>query len=320
MSAVLDAAKNAYFDMKWQLRPQQANGGHKGTVLAVAFFQDSRRVVTGSKDHTLRIWDVERKQNVFGPLVKHTDLIRSVCFSPDGKRVASGSYDETVVVWSAETGAVVATLKGHRSLVLTVAFSPDGVKVASGSWDRTIRVWGIDNAELLFEIDAHQDWVRSVVWLPGGQQLVSASDDKTVKFWDASTGHQIGQPCIGPTRAVESLAIPSDGSFIATASRDGTVRLLSTNTRQEIGQVDKLTQCIAISPNGTLLVCSSDPEGVRLWSIKEMLKRNAGQEIWLEQTQHIAGSVRVYFPPSCIAPQVSESLPRYSHPSRWDKP
>ncbi|KAG0697559.1 WD40-repeat-containing domain protein [Suillus ampliporus] len=262
----------------WDVEKEELVGGpfegHHGWVLSVAVSPDDRRIASGGNDKTIIIWDVESKQKVFDPLVKHTRWVWSVCFSPDGKRLASGSDDETVILWDAETGAVLATLKGHQNWVLSVAFSPDGLKLASGSGDRTIRVWRTDNAELLLNINAHQSSVQSIVWSPDGQQFVSASWDETVKFWNSLNGDQIGIPCTGHADFIRSLAISSDGSFITTASDDKTVRLWSTKTHQQIGKPLEHTAfvyCVAISPNGDLLV-SGDREGkVLVWSLENTL-------------------------------------------------
>ncbi|KAG1813686.1 WD40-repeat-containing domain protein [Suillus subaureus] len=260
--------------------------GHKDYVRSIAVSPDDRRIASSGDDKVVIIWDVESERMIFDPLEKHTGWVLSVCFSPDGKRLASGSHDKTVVIWDAETGGVLATLDRHNNSVWSVAFSPDGLKLASGSADHSIRIWRSDNAELLLEIDAHQHWVRSVVWSPDSHQLVSASFDKTVKFWSSDTGAQIGQPCTSDT--YHSLAISSNGSFIATASDDSTLRLWCTKTHKLMGQVLEhaaLVRCVAISPNGELLV-SGDGEGkVLLCSIKNILEQHNAEEGILEDEE-----------------------------------
>ena len=81
--------------------------GHRGGVTGVAFTPDGARVVSGSMDRTLRLWDVATGQlrHCFDG---HTDVVTSVAVSPDGRLAVSGSADRTVRLWRlppAEEGA-----------------------------------------------------------------------------------------------------------------------------------------------------------------------------------------------------------------------
>jgi len=56
------------------------------------------RLVSGSFDKRVRVWDADTGQPVGKPLTGHTSTVNSVAFSPDGTRIASGSWDKTVRV------------------------------------------------------------------------------------------------------------------------------------------------------------------------------------------------------------------------------
>ncbi|KAG1821967.1 WD40-repeat-containing domain protein [Suillus subaureus] len=300
----LTVGKRATPAQTTQPTPTQMMRVHTKAVSAVAFFKDSRRIVTASKDKTLRIWDVEKRVLVEGPFEGHSDCVYSVAISPDDRRIASGGEDKAMIIWDVDTKQMVfKPQEKRRGWVRSVCFSPDGKRLASGShderviiWDTetgavlktpsgslcSIRVWHTDNAELLLDIsiDAHH-LVKIVVWTPDGQQLVSASDDKTIKFWDSSDGTQIGQPCTGHTDKICSLAISSDGCFIATGSFDKTVRLWNTKSHQQIGQALEHTAwvlCIAISPSGELLASGDNAGNLQLWSIENTLSTAFGMD------------------------------------------
>jgi len=55
-------------------------------------------IVSGSKDTTLKVWDVKKKNLMFD-LPGHADEIYAVDWSPDGEKVASGSKDKILRIW-----------------------------------------------------------------------------------------------------------------------------------------------------------------------------------------------------------------------------
>ena len=78
--------------------------GHSDAVLSVAYSADGKKIVSGSKDKSIRVWDAETGKIIIDPLKGHTDSVLSVSLSRDGKKIVSGSDDKTVRVWDAETG------------------------------------------------------------------------------------------------------------------------------------------------------------------------------------------------------------------------
>jgi WD40 repeat protein len=113
--------------------------GHSYCVSSVAFSPDGSKIVSGSFDKTIRVWDVSTGIEMLPPLQGHDDTVYSIAFSPDGSTIVSGSQDNTVQVWDVSTGIeMLSPLKGHDDVVKSVAFSPDGSKIISGSWDNTI--------------------------------------------------------------------------------------------------------------------------------------------------------------------------------------
>eukprot|EP00741_Cyanophora_paradoxa_P012951 tig00020660_g12507.t1 len=95
---------------------------HKDVVTAVAWTPDGKRIVSGSCDKLVRVWDAESGELLL-PLEGHEGQVTSVAVSADGKRIVSGSSDETVRVWDAESGAELLLLEGHTDEVTSVALS-----------------------------------------------------------------------------------------------------------------------------------------------------------------------------------------------------
>jgi WD40 repeat protein len=132
--------------------------GHTDSVYSVAFSPDGKRIISGSGDKTLRLWDAQTGQPIGHPLKGHTDSVISVAFSPDGRRTASGSGDYTLRLWDVRTGKPLGQPMGTPAIhyyqddpnqVMSVAFSPDGKRVVSGSADKTLRLWDVSWQGLL---------------------------------------------------------------------------------------------------------------------------------------------------------------------------
>ncbi|KAN0075174.1 vegetative incompatibility protein HET-E-1 [Elaphomyces granulatus] len=247
---------------------EQILTGHSDTVNSVAFSPDGKRVVSGSFDSTVRVWDITTGQ-ADQILTGHSDNVNSVAFSPDGKKVVSGSFDLTVRVWDITTGQADQTLTGHSDKVTSVAFSPDGKKVVYGSEDSTVRVWDITTGQADQTLMGHSAQVNSVAFSPDGKKVVSGSDDWTVRVWDITTG-QADQTLMGHSARVNSVAFSPDGKKVVSGSDDWTVRVWDITT----GQADQTltghshwVMSVAFSPDGKKVVSGSYDLTVRVWDI-----------------------------------------------------
>ena len=90
--------REAPIGLRAQLRELGALRGHSTDVTSASFSPDGTKVVSGSDDQTVRIWDAvtgECEQTLEG----HSDWVNSASFSPDGQKIVSGSGDNAVRVW-----------------------------------------------------------------------------------------------------------------------------------------------------------------------------------------------------------------------------
>ena len=252
--------------------PVQVFTGNKGGVEKVAFSPDDKWILTGSNDHTARLFDAQSGKQLQA-FSGHTAGINDIAFSADGKWVLTASWDKTVRLWDTGTGRELRKFVGHTNSVITADFSQDGKRILTGSEDKTLRLWDIENGRELnrWAIDepvsafspdgsyavgysevnnANQLWdIKTltkthsisysgppnrlpVQFSPNGKYLLASYGEELV-LSDAVSGEEI-QIFRGHTDGVSGVALSPDGKYVLSAANDRTARFWDIETGQEV--------------------------------------------------------------------------------------
>lgn len=117
--------------------PQEA---HTECVYTIQFF--GKWLVSGSRDKTLRVWDLETRRLRGKPLVGHSQSVLCLQFDPTEEEdiIISGSSDSSIIVWKFSTGQKVQTIpSAHEESVLNLRF--DHRYLVTCSKDKKIKLW-----------------------------------------------------------------------------------------------------------------------------------------------------------------------------------
>ena len=224
---------------------------HSDMVYSVTFSPNGRQVLSGSKDKTIKLWDV-RTGRLLRTLKGHADAVQSVAFLPNGQQAVSGSRDATVKLWDLLNGELVRTYKGHNCCVNSVAVSANGEMIASGGGgesgdklpeyaDKVLRIWSVSNGNMLHALKGHTSSITHVAFARQGDLLASGGGDwdHTVKLWRASTGELV-RTLKGHEQRIESLAFSPNGKHIAAGSFfSGDFRVWSAGTGTQVALIQE---------------------------------------------------------------------------------
>ncbi|XP_063585282.1 notchless protein homolog 1-like [Penaeus indicus] len=141
------------------------------------------RLVSGSDDFTLFLWEPAKERKPIERMTGHQQLVNDVKFSPDTRLIASASFDKSIRIWNGLNGKFIATLRGHVNGVYQVAWSADSRLLVSGSKDSTLKVWSMQTKKMEIDLPGHADEVYAVDWSPDGERVVSGGKDKVIKVW-----------------------------------------------------------------------------------------------------------------------------------------
>jgi len=167
--------------------------GHSGPVADVVISSDGQFALSGSWDHTMRLWDLANGQSV-RVFKDHTSDVNSVAFSSDNRQIVSASRDKTLKLWNtlAECKFTISQ-DGHTDWISCVRFSPSAKTpmIVSAGWDKLVKVWNLSNCKLRTNLIGHSGPVYCVTVSPDGSLCASGGKDTTAMLWDVNDGKHL---------------------------------------------------------------------------------------------------------------------------------
>lgn len=247
--------------------------GHEKPIGALAFQPTGKWLVSGSDDTTVRVWDIEKNEevaNLNGDFnAKARAQIYSVAFSPNGKLVASVNGNGQLQIWNPtleKKARFLSGLDAHpSSTAYQVAFGKDtSVIFTSGSDNKAKQFVGLGpDGETLpghgrpTPLEGHTNNVTALAVSKDGKFLATGSTDKTIRLWDMSAGTaRLARVYQGHSEEVTSLVFSPDSKTLVSASADQSLRLWTVSLSDDHLNIDENKNSVwsaAFSPDGTLL-------------------------------------------------------------------
>ncbi len=268
--------------LEWEEGFAPGEGPHTDEVNAVVVTPDGRLAVSGSRDKTIKIWDIKS-----GKLVTTYETpkeVNSVTVTTDGKKILFGTVgeyvqqglqiaeiDSRVYLWNLESGEEIASFR-HDGGVYAVAMTPNERYIVSGSGTGNVKVWNMESREeeVTFGYDKlGVPGVYSLAITPDGQQIISVSGHGNMTLWDLKSGKEV-VTFSGHNQIIKTLAITSDGRLVVSGSYDKTLKVWDVISGKELATLkghNGKVNAIAVTHDGHLATSGSSDNTLKIWDL-----------------------------------------------------
>ncbi|TKA23876.1 hypothetical protein B0A50_07011 [Salinomyces thailandicus] len=302
-------------EANWRKGPRDAGkavylSGHTDSVYCLQF--DEEKIITGSRDRTIRVWDINTFQcmrviggpnvrpslgpkvlrtvdyphfhlatasvngTAYGESIYHTPSewhdASILCLQYDEEILVTGSSDSDLLIWDIHTYEPIQRLRKHTGGVLDVAL--DANHIISCSKDSRIIVWDRHTFEVKGELSGHRGPVNAVQLR--GKYLVSASGDGIARLWDIDQLKLIKE-FSAKERGLAAVEFSEDMKYVLAGGNDHITYKFEVETGKEVLQFTGHTQLVRslwLDSANKRVVSGSYDLDLRVYDFE------TGQELW----------------------------------------
>jgi cytochrome c len=263
--------------------PAQELAGHGGPVRALAATADGGRLLSGSFDTSLILWQ-PTSGAALGRLQGHAGAVNALALADDGGLALSGGEDGRAILWNLP-GGTARWLVALEAKVQAVALDSVAGLAAAGTGDGRVHLLALGDGRPLARLELGRERPTALLFLPGPGGLVAAGHLGGLWMIEPEAG--TARELAGPTGfALTDLALGPDG-LLATGSIDGLVRLRRLPGLEPVAELvghEAPVLALAFAPDRDRLASGDIKGRIVLWSLagrsaERVLEPHAGP-VW----------------------------------------
>ncbi|MGJ0340615.1 WD40 repeat domain-containing protein [Aliarcobacter cryaerophilus] len=267
-------------EKRFKFRPFLIEEGHSKAINSLVVTSDSKTIISGSDDNTIKLWDIETGE-CLKTLKGHSGRIHSLAITLDGKQIISGSLMETKI-WDLQSGKCLkniiqkqyATIFTNDDYITSFqVISSDGNTIASVNYYEEVRVWNQEDFSFISKFYTNVGTSPRLAISPDGN-IVAVGKGSTsdrcgkIEIWDIKKNqciHKLNKH----TNLVSVLVITPDNKLVS-GSWDETIRVWDIESGKCLKVLEgqkSFVYALAVTPDGNTLVSSSSNPNIKIWDL-----------------------------------------------------
>jgi WD40 repeat protein len=235
-------------------------------------------LLIGTRSGLIHVVDVQQRKPLHS-LQLHTKPVFDIQYLPGQGQFSAAGEDGLLTVWDATSFSLVHSYQLSNTALRCLALSPSGKLLAVGGSDNLIRLFSLPEMEQVAILQGHANSVFTAVFTDE-DTLLTGSRDAHLFRWENSGGIWVTTAQIPAHNfTINHLALSPSGKWLASASRDKTVKIWETGTLQlrKVLQLEKVDNAHTHSVNRVLwlsdkeILSAGDDRRIIAWQITEQV-------------------------------------------------
>ena len=164
---------------QWKIHKTFAN--HSDWVNTIAWSSDSKRLASGSRDKTAKVFDLETGKRIV-TFSGHSGSVNGVAFHPDGNHVYSTSDDKLLALWRISDGKKSKDIHRFGDSAHKILSQEKSLFIAAN--DKTAYEYNLHDGKTKNRFTGNQDWALAITFDPTHKRVASSSFNGTVHIWN----------------------------------------------------------------------------------------------------------------------------------------
>jgi WD40 repeat protein len=249
----------------WDMRTGDALrtlGRHADWVTALVPLPDCQRLISGSRDGTLRIWNIHQDPDSIQQSFQSDGYIEA--FTPDGSCAISARTDGVLSLWSLNKRISLRDMIGHKKQACQIQVSTNSRKIVSSSLDGDVMLWDLGASSPTTVLSGGFDIVPNLSITSDAKLAYSATGTYgTVQkvLWDTEKGIKL-LPTIFQQDDCTAVLLSPDGKYALSANTSkineenprAWIEIRDVQQNQPIAMIEsqgwRYVSALAIAPDG----------------------------------------------------------------------